>query len=111
MKDFNALPIDVQEQVKRTLRSYDEVNVIYEYGEYHVSTGLAIKCHYADDHEYLGCYKAKDLFTPDERMLNYVEAFHEYPIEYKGKRDYRMLDSLTWDDKVKFDEERNIVRA
>ena len=111
MKDFNLLPEDVKAQVKKTLRSFDEVNVIYEYGEYHVSTGLAIKCHYADDHEYIGHYKADDIFTPDERIINYVESFHSYPVQYKGKRDYNMINSLTWDDRAKFDEERNIVRA
>lgn len=110
MKDFYTLPFDVQEQAKRTLRSFDEVNVIFEYGEYHVSTGIAVKSHYADDHEYIGHYKADDIFTPEERILNYVEAFHEYPIQYKGKRDYSMINSLTWDDKVKFDEEGNIVK-
>lgn len=111
MRDFNKLPADVQTQIKRTLKSFDEVNVIFEYGEFHVSTGIAVKCHYADDHEYIGCYRAKDLFTADERMLNYVEAFHEFPIEYKGKRDYEMLHSMTWEDKVTFDTDHNIIKA
>jgi hypothetical protein len=110
MKDFYELPLNVQEQAKKTLRSFDEVNVIFEYGEYHVSAGIAVKSHYADDHEYIGHYKADDIFTPEERIINYVESFHSYPVQYKGKRDYNMINSLTWDDRVKFDEEGNIVK-
>ena len=110
MKDFYTLPLNVQEQAKKTLRSFDEVNVIFEYGEYHVSAGIAVKSHYADDHEYIGHYKADDIFTPEERIINYVESFHSYPVQYKGKRDYNMINSLTWDDRVKFDEEGNIVK-
>jgi hypothetical protein len=110
MKDFYELPLNVQEQAKKTLRSFDEVNVIFEYGEYHVSAGIAVKSRYADDHEYIGHYKADDIFTPEERIINYVESFHSYPVQYKGKRDYNMINSLTWDDRVKFDEEGNIVK-
>lgn len=110
MKDFYTLPLDVQNKAKQTLKSFDKVNVIFEYGEYHVSAGLAIKDHYADDHEYIGCYKADEVFTPEERIINYVESFHSYPIQYKGKKDYGMINSLTWDDKVKFDENGDIVK-
>ena len=107
---FNTLPEEVKADVLSTLKSFNEVNVIFEYGKYHVSTGISIKCHYADDHKYIGCFKADEMFTEDERMLNYVEAFHEYPVQYRGKRDYQMIDSLQWGDKVKFDENHDIIK-
>lgn len=112
MTNLNTLPIEIREKVKSVLKAYDEVHVIFEYGEYHVSAGISLKAVYADDHKFIGTYKANEIFTPEERIINYVEAFHEYPIQYKGKRDYVWLKSLTsWDDKVKFDENGNLVTA
>ena len=94
MKDLNTLPKEVQEEVKETLKAFDKVNVIYEYGAYHVSPSLCIKEVYSADHEFIGTYKAVDVFTPEERIINYVEEFRCYPISYKGKRDYKWLNSL-----------------
>lgn len=89
MKNFNTLPSEVIEKVKNTLRAFDEVHVIFEYGEYHVSTGIAIKATYAPDEEFIGTYKASEVFTEEERILNYVNEFQSYPVNYKGKRNYQ----------------------
>ena len=81
-----------------------------------------MKAQYAGDHEFIGNYKAEDIFTEDERMLNYMESFHEYPIQYRGRRDYSMLNKLNqmrremtpdefWSIRFKFDETYNIVMA
>ena len=43
------------------------------------------------DHEYIGAYYAKDIYTEEERILNYCEEFHSYPPEDKGKRDYNII--------------------
>lgn len=88
---LNTLPIEVQEKIKNTLKAYDEVHVIYEYGEYHVSVGIALKAHYAPDHKVIGTFKANEIFTQDERIENYINEFQAYPITYKGKRDYKTL--------------------
>lgn len=61
----------------------------YENGEYNF--GLSIKNKYAADHEYIGCYKASDIYTEEERIVNYANEFHAYPIQYKGKRDYSII--------------------
>lgn len=111
MKELNKLPQEVQDKVKRVLRAYDEVNVIFEYGEYHVSAGLSLKAVYGADHEFIGTYKAVDVFTQEERIINYVECFRDYPISYKGKRDYRWINSLKNGCKVRFDNEGNLVSA
>ena len=113
MANFNTLPIEVQADIKKALRAYDRAFVVFEYGEYHVSVGISLKAQYAPDHKFIGEYKATEIFTEDERAINYIESFHEYPHSYKGKRDYRMLHDIEgkWDTKFKFDEERNLVIA
>ena len=99
--NFNELTKEVQDKIKNYLKIYDEADVYFENGEYHF--GLVLKSSYADDHKVIGTYKAKEIFTEEERIVNYIESFHEYPIFYKGKRDYRMLNEIkgNWD--VKFE--------
>lgn len=106
MIKFEELPMDVQEKIKQDLKAFDECHVVYEYGKYNVGGGICLKSKYADDFEVIGTYYAKDIFTEEERIINYVESFHDYPIQYKGKRDYiGFIKKLTsWNDKVKFDE-------
>lgn len=97
MKKLNELPQEIQIRIKNYLKAFDEVSVTFEYGEYHFGTYL--KATYGADFEYIGAYKAKDIFTEKERIENYINEFHSYPIGYKGKRDYAML--------KKMDNERN----
>lgn len=113
MTRFNELPKAVQEDIKRALKAYDRVYVIYENGDYHVSVAIGLKAQYAPDHKVIGEYKADEIYTEDEKMINYIETFHEYPHNYKGKRDYRMLKEIEgdWNIKFKFDDERNLVIA
>lgn len=89
MKKFNELPERIQQKIKNTLKAYDEVTVFYEYGDYHF--GTCLKATYGEDHEYIGTYYAKDVFTEEERILNYVNEFQCFPIQYKGKRDYSIF--------------------
>ena len=112
MRDFNALPLSVQDEIKDLLKSYDKVHVVYEDKKYWLSLTTAVTDHYAfDTGRYIGTYYADDVFSPDERILNYVNSFHSYPVEYKGKKDWDMIRSLTWNDRVKFDTDHNIVKV
>ena len=113
MANFNELPADVQSKIKQTAKAYDEVYVVYEYGEYHVGVGISLKAVYAPDHKVIGTFYAKDLYTPEERIINYIEEFHEYPIQYKGTRDYKLIHEIegNWDVKFKFDEAGNLIVA
>lgn len=106
MKNFNELPIEIQDQVKKTLRAYDEETVWFENGRY--TYGISIQSKYAADHEYIGTYYAKDVYTEEERIVNYCEEFHCYPIQYKGKRDYDLIKD--WNAHYKM-VDGNIVRA
>ena len=111
MKKFEQLQEEVQDEVKDILKAYDRVSVTFENGTYHVSQNDCLKATYASDYEVIGYYKDVDIFTEEERIINYVESFHDYPAAYKGKRDYKWIKSLgyDWDIKVKFDENGNLV--
>lgn len=94
MTELKYLPKAIQKQVKNTLRAYADCLVVFEDGRYSVGGGAMIKAHYADDHEVIGNYRADEVFTETERMENYINAFHCYPIEYKGNRDYQLIKDL-----------------
>ena len=109
--NLNTLPKEVQEKVKNTLKAYNEVSVIYEDGKYNVITGALIKASYSNDYKVVGRYKASEVFTEEEMIINYVEEFKDYPSQYKGKRDYSLINSLEKGDKVKFNKNGDIVKA
>ena len=111
-EEFEKLPGEIQEKCKSTLKAFDEVSVDFENGAYKVSTGSWIASSYAPDHKFIGVVYADDIFTEKERIINYVESFHSFPIEYKGKRDYQMLNEIgnDWSVKFKFEGE-DIVRV
>lgn len=90
-EQLRTLPETVQKDVLSVLRAYNECNVIYENGKYNVSAGIALTKTYANDHRFIGVAYADDIYTIEERTQNYIEVFHDYPIWYKGKRDYVAL--------------------
>lgn len=53
---LEELPEEVQEEVKSTLNAFNQANVVYEYGRYHVTAGFGIKHFYAPDHFVCGTY-------------------------------------------------------
>lgn len=72
---LNELPKAVQDEVLDTLKAYNEANVEFSNGEYHVSTGLCIRAEYAPGHKFIGTAHAADIYTPEERDANYLEVF------------------------------------
>lgn len=104
MTNFNNLPIEIQTNVKNTLRAFNKCDVWFEYGQYRVLTGACLKATYGADHKYIGTYKADEIFTEEERIENYINGFCDYPIEYKGKRDYGMLRKMTNEREIVKDE-------
>ena len=109
--EFDNLPTNLQTVVKDTLRIYDRVYVLYYNGGYHVTTSVAILKAYPTDYHVVGDYTAQDIYSDNERIINYVEEFHSYPPSYKGKKDFALMRSLEWGDKVTFDKDGNIIRA
>ena len=87
--NFNELPKEVQEEVKAWLKVYDWTHVTFENGQYKVSSSVSLLAKYPENFRVIGEYKASEVFTEEERMINYMVSFHDYPHNYKGKRDYR----------------------
>lgn len=67
-----------KEEIKSILKVYDRVHVVYENGKYHFSSAVFVTKTYALDHEYCGEVYAEDIFTVEERIVNFAEAFHEF---------------------------------
>jgi len=88
---LNTLPYSVSEDVRKTLCAYSMCLVRFYNGEYHVSTGVMICSTYPEDYKVIGDFESVHIFTEDERIVNYIETFYDYPTEYKGSRDYNML--------------------
>lgn len=103
--NFNYLPADVQTEVKDILKAYDSVNVWYENGEY--SFADVLKAEYAPDHRFIGTYKKEDVYTETEQIENYINEFHDFPRNYKGKRDYAMLNKMDEERECKLVETEN----
>ena len=75
MLKFNELPEDVRNQVLKILKAYDEVDVIFEGGKYQLDVAAVLKMSYDSDFQYVGTYYAEDLYSPEQRDLNYIETF------------------------------------
>jgi hypothetical protein len=85
------LPADVQMAIMDTLKAFKQVYVSYENGSYNASTAVGVKATYQQDHKFVGIVYADNMYTIEERTENYIECFHDYPIWYKGERDYMAL--------------------
>lgn len=87
MTKFNELPEEVQNAVLKILKAYDEVDVIFENSNYQVKVAAVLKMGYDSDFQYIGTYYAEDLYTPEQRDLNYIETFgcEPYPSYTKRK--------------------------
>ena len=108
---LNKYSEKVQKEIIDTLKAYNECHVERHGTEYKVCVGWCLKAHYGDE-EILDEFTADEIFTEDEKILNYMEVFHEYKITYKGKRDYKMIHEIkgNWDARFAFDENKNIIR-
>lgn len=72
---LEKLPEEVQSEVKNILKAFDTCTVVHEYEKFRVSVGSCIKSDYNFDHFVCGRYLASDVYTPEERRRNYIEAF------------------------------------
>lgn len=94
MRKFEQLNAEVALEVKNLLRVYDEVNVTFENGEYSVLAGMCIKRTYAPDYEFVGAYRKEEILTEEEQVIAYIEEFIEFPRQYKGERDWTMINEM-----------------
>lgn len=84
---------EVQKKVRSVLSAYDECHIERHGSEYIVCTGWCLKNSYEDE-EILDTFKKEEIFTEDEIIENYINSFHDYPINYKGKRNYQLMNMM-----------------
>lgn len=72
---FMKLPLAVRHEVMETLKVFDEVSVIFEYGEYHVNTTTYICKEYAPDKKFIDIYSSEELYTKYQRAVNFYTEF------------------------------------
>jgi len=98
---FLSLPVSTQSEVKSILSAYNDCSIEKtKSGEYKVIICVAIHC--GEYNEQLGSINKNDIFTADEQIINYVKSFRDYPIQYKGKKDYILLQG-DWTNAVMID--------
>ena len=105
---YESLPEHVQRQVSNALKGWREVDIWFENGEYHVSSGTCIKEKHADDYKVIGVLANDDIYTAEEQTLYYTETFRTYPRSYHGRRDMKLLSALTDDTPLEYDGKGNI---
>ena len=88
---LSVLSEEDKKKAMNILKIYDKVYIYIEDGVYHITTNIFIKSSYSSDHKFLGEIKVDEVYSLEERTENYIESFHDYPIWYKGKRNYPEL--------------------
>jgi hypothetical protein len=74
---LESYPTELVEQVKKTLRAYDETYITYENGEYKEMPMFGVYGTYAKDYKFIGAVRQEDIFTLEERIENYESVFKE----------------------------------
>lgn len=89
------LPAETQTEIRKLLKITPKAYVWFENGKYHVEAGLRYRREergeFAKDYRYIWTFTPEDVFTLDEQTINYAETFHDFPVWYKGTRDYTMM--------------------
>jgi len=103
-----SLPAFVCAKVRDVLCAYDKAHVVFQNEQYEVSPSTCITATYPKDFRFVGTFKASDVFSADEMIINYVTEFRDFPSNYKGTRDYRTLNGAWSSAKI---EDGNIMFA
>jgi hypothetical protein len=97
-------------EVKYSLECFDSCIVTRNRNTGKIIATNAIVLHNGQYDEYLGEVLADEVFTSEERILNYVKNFRDYPWpQYKGAKDWKKLDS-DWTE-VSLNAEGNLIFA
>tara|TARA_R110000787_G_scaffold59374_1_gene134614 strand:- start:203 stop:565 length:363 start_codon:yes stop_codon:yes gene_type:complete len=96
---LNTLPANAIADLKSTLGAFSKAHVWKKGEEYKVVAHIALS---AGDNEwnYIDTFTSSEIFTPSERILNYVRNFRDFPfragkdhLTYKGEKDYKAIRS------------------
>lgn len=73
MTAFSELPLEVKATVKSRLTAYSEVHVSLNEDTGTYTAMSAIVIHNGTYDKHIGTYKSEDVFTLEERIINYVD--------------------------------------
>lgn len=76
---LEELPEETQQEVRDTLRAFDECYVEYFNNQWYVSTCIVLLAKYPRDQFTAGTYKAKEVYTKEQRRQNFIEEFGYAP--------------------------------
>jgi|TARA_A100001391_G_C4846154_1_gene218390 hypothetical protein len=100
---FSQLPTHVQTEIKSTLSAFSDCNVkLSKDGVYKVRTFTSV--HTGEYDQFIGKYTSDEVFSVEERIINYVKSFRDFPfrvngVTYEGKKDWQAINS-NWIDVV-----------
>ena len=101
MTRFEELPMDIQLEIRDTLKAFDTCHVTFSNGCYHVGCGVCLMREYPKDFRVVGDYNADEIYTVDERIENYVNEFHSFPPQYKGMMNWKLMREMDEDRSIK----------
>ena len=110
MTKITDFPIEIQEEIKRTLGAYDKCHVVYANGKYSVQTGYLLAKEYPQDYKVYEDIHKNDILTKNERIEAYANNFHSYSNEYEGVQQYGIFANCTYADRFKIDENGNLIK-
>ena len=83
----------IREKILNTLRAYDEVHIIiYDDGTYEVSPDLCLSS--TSKLVKMACIKVGEVYDEHEQTINYINQFRTYPYNFKGVRDYNLINEM-----------------
>ena len=92
-QSINKYPQEIQEKILNTLRAYDEVHIIIcDDGTYEVSPDLCLSS--TSKLVKMECIEVSEVYDEHEQTINYINQFRNYPYNFKGFRDYKLLKEL-----------------
>lgn len=94
IEELNKLPQEIITNVKNTLTAYNSCQVEFKNGKYDVIVGSYLLEEYPNDFKVIGEVFKEDIFTNIELIENYINAFKSYPKDYKGKKDFKILNEM-----------------
>lgn len=106
---LNTLPANTIADLKSTLGAFSKAHVWKKGEEYKVVAHIALSAG-ANEWNYIDTFTSEEIFTPSERILNYVRNFRDFPfrvgpafnanggfnkelLTYKGEKDYKAIRS------------------
>ena len=85
MNKLNNLPKEIINKIKEVLKAYDSCTVVMDNGEYKVRTFNGIELN--NNIEVICEISSQEIYSENERILNYIEEFKCFPYNYKIEKD------------------------